>query len=159
MPSRSALASAATGGCKAKDLGALPQAPHRELFEKSSLCTLKSFRELGWQQRFWPAKKEARTNSGFLLLFPSHESLWEVSEPFLQKGFRAGFGTASQGLVFYSLRSASTGSFLAAMRDGMRPEMRVSVMLMTTSAAPATGGTTATRVSRLVRLWMMALIG
>ena len=40
----------------------------------------------------------------------------------------------------YSLRKASTGSFLAASRAGMMPAIRVNAMLMHTRIAPPTGG-------------------
>ena len=43
----------------------------------------------------------------------------------------------------HSLRSATTGSFLAALREGIRPEMRVSRTLMATRMTAAGRGSTA----------------
>ncbi len=43
----------------------------------------------------------------------------------------------------HSLRSASTGSFLAAMRDGMKPATSVSATEMAKSTRPSAGGSTA----------------
>ena len=53
--------------------------------------------------------------------------------------------------VFYSVRSATTGSFLAAMPDGMSPAMNVRNMLIMTSAMPPTAGNIAFNALRPVR--------
>lgn len=45
-----------------------------------------------------------------------------------------------KGVVFYSVRSATTGSFLAALLEGMIPENRVSAMLMKIRTKAAQGG-------------------
>ena len=45
--------------------------------------------------------------------------------------------------VLYSLRSATTGSFLAALREGIRPEISVSRTLMPTRMTAAGSGSTA----------------
>ena len=44
---------------------------------------------------------------------------------------------------FYSVRNASTGSFFAAILEGIRPAIRVSETLIITSTIAATGGSAA----------------
>lgn len=48
----------------------------------------------------------------------------------------------------YSVRKATTGSFFAAMPDGMRPAMNVSAMLMRISKMAPSTGKMALRVGR-----------
>ena len=50
--------------------------------------------------------------------------------------------------VYYSVRRATTGSFLAALREGMMPAMRVSAMLMRISTTAAGSG----RKARIVEM-------
>ncbi len=53
----------------------------------------------------------------------------------------------------HSVRRASTGSFFAARPEGIRPAIKVSDMLMATSTAPATRGSTALMDWIPVRSW------
>ena len=46
-------------------------------------------------------------------------------------------------MAFYSVLSASTGSFLLAILAGINPEITVSIILINTNIAPALGGTMA----------------
>lgn len=60
--------------------------------------------------------------------------------------FRAGFlcGFREKGAAWdHSVRSATTGSFRAAMLEGMRPAIKVSSMEMPTRITPASGGSQA----------------
>ena len=59
----------------------------------------------------------------------------------------------------YSLLSATTGSFFAALLEGISPEMRVSATLIATSITAATGGRYALRLFMPVRWCMMRFIG
>ena len=61
--------------------------------------------------------------------------------------------------LYYSERRATTGSFLEAMPEGIRPAMSVSPMLMATKITPATGGSTARMLSMSVTTRKMRLIG
>lgn len=47
---------------------------------------------------------------------------------------------------YYSLLKATTGSFLAALLEGMIPDTRVSITLIKTSITAATGGKNAVRL-------------
>ena len=63
------------------------------------------------------------------------------SQPQLPYRFQAECGAwGGPPYPLYSLRKASTGSFLAASRAGMMPAIRVNAMLMHTRIAPPTGG-------------------
>ena len=61
--------------------------------------------------------------------------------------------------VPYSVLRATTGSFLAALRDGMMPAISVKSTLITTSTAAVTGGRAALRLPMPVSLWRMRFIG
>ena len=60
-------------------------------------------------------------------------------------------------LYAYSLLSASTGSFLAACLDGIKPPIKVKITLKTTRIIAAPIGNTA--VMFVFTLWIIALVG
>ena len=62
-------------------------------------------------------------------------------------------------IVFYSLLSATTGSFFAALLEGIMPAMSVKSMLIRTSVTAAGTGRNAFRLLIPVRLCKMILIG
>ena len=59
----------------------------------------------------------------------------------------------------HSLRRATTGSFLAALREGIRPEMSVSSTLMPIRTRAAGRGSTALRLPAPVTACITALMG
>ncbi len=61
--------------------------------------------------------------------------------------------------MFYSVLNASTGSFLAANREGITPAINVKVILIATNISAATGGRYADNPSMPVALYKMALMG
>ena len=73
---------------------------------------------------------------------------------------RAGhFHTIQKNRQAHSVRSATTGSFLAALLDGIRPEIRVSATLMATRMMAAGTGRTALRLSMPVTWCRIRLMG
>ena len=61
--------------------------------------------------------------------------------------------------MFYSLRKAITGSFLAALRDGIMPEYIVSTTLIAINIIAAGKGRTAFKFESPVRFSKIMLIG
>ena len=59
----------------------------------------------------------------------------------------------------YSLRSATTGSFFAALREGIKPETSVSPMLIATRIIAALNGKTACNVAIPVSAYKIMLMG
>ena len=68
-------------------------------------------------------------------------------------------GKQKKYFFFYSLRRATTGSFLAALREGIRPEIRVRKTLMAIRMMAAGSGSTAFRVWILVTACITMLMG
>lgn len=62
-------------------------------------------------------------------------------------------------ILNYSVLSAVTGSFLAALRDGIIPAMSVKQILIATSIIAAPIGNIAFKVSIPLILWSIKLIG
>ena len=62
-------------------------------------------------------------------------------------------------VVYYSVLSATTGSFFAALLDGIMPDINVSNTLITTKIAATPIGNTAFRWAIPVRARSMILIG
>ena len=65
----------------------------------------------------------------------------------------------SFSLIYYSERNATTGSFLAALLEGIRPEINVSNTLITTIIIAAGRGKIAFKLLIPVTLCMIKLIG
>ena len=65
----------------------------------------------------------------------------------------------SENTLFYSVRSATTGSFFAALREGIMPAKSVRSTLMPTRIAAAPMGRCAFKVAISVSLCRMMLMG
>jgi len=74
------------------------------------------------------------------------QRIFEFSHNAMTSACRARAAGSLSFLVAYSERSASTGSFLDARREGISPAIKVSSMLISTSATDATKGSFAPSV-------------
>ena len=61
--------------------------------------------------------------------------------------------------MVYSVRNASTGSFFAALREGINPPITVIMILIKINTPADSSGNTAPKSSILDTVWMTLLIG
>ena len=85
---------------------------------------------------------------------PSRQTRRSLAIIFLSRSF-----SPSHQNINHSVLSATTGSFLAALREGMIPEIRVSMTLMTTRMTAASMGRKARRLAMSVSAYRIMLIG
>ncbi len=90
----------------------------------------------------WEAIRNGLKYKSLLLRLPRVRGSWRGHRPRL-RGLPRLHRVPGEGPPPHSLRSATTGSFLAALREGIRPEMRVSRTLMATRMTAAGRGNTA----------------